>query len=383
MNTTFKFYFECLKKALKGETVKEIPEGIDYKELFYTSTRQGVVVLLSYALKDVIDKCPTTFIEALKKAVSRETMKDIQSSFDAENVVQCFEKNGIDFLPMKGYFLKEMYPKKEMRYCSDYDILVDPKKIKQVRKLLLSLGLKMDHSDTHHDVFYFPNTKTVFEIHKLLFVGKLKKYFGIGFERAFLKEGYNHFYHLKNEDFYISVLAHYAYHFECGAGVGAKSICDLRVIRNNFNLDDEYIDSELKKCDLYTFKCQFEKLTKVVFEDDKSDEFMDKLLLHIYKSDYLINYENVPVNNTAKMDGDYAKAKKNALLKKIIPPKENIYFTYPWIKKVKLFLPLGYVLRWLRVLFKNPKKINELAKINNVDEEKVNDMRYIRNGLGL
>ena len=73
-------------------------------------------------------------------------------------------------------------------------MLIDVSQLKTARKKVKDLGLEVKGFDEHHDIVYYPSTKTVFELHKSIFVGTLKKYFGVGFERAKIKNGYNFFY---------------------------------------------------------------------------------------------------------------------------------------------------------------------------------------------
>ena len=51
---------------------------------------------------------------------------------ELENVMAHFEKEGIDYVPLKGWIIKNLYPKPDMRSMCDVDILIrdeDKKKI--------------------------------------------------------------------------------------------------------------------------------------------------------------------------------------------------------------------------------------------------------------
>lgn len=384
MTVTESFYFKCLRCAISGDKINDIPEGVDYKELFTVSSRHGLSVAVFYSLENVKDKLPKEFVNHISRVVFRETTLDVQSETDKDQVISLLKDNGIRCMPLKGYWLKKMYPKTEMRFASDCDILVDNKNLKTVKKLLLEKGYKSLHGTEHHDVYCNQYTKTIFEFHKKIFVGALEKYFGVGFERANLISGEKYLYNLSPNDFYIAVLAHYAYHFDFGAGVGFRAIVDLKVMKDYFKgeLDFGYIDCELKKCGLEKFNHEFLKVVDYIFEEKEGGEYTQKLADYIYASSFLVNDDNITVGRLADMD-NLKTAKKKAIIKKIFPSKENIFFTYPFIKKCKILLPLGYVIRCFRIVFKTPNSLKEFKEINSVKSDSFNTYMEIKKGLDI
>ena len=382
MTQTQKFFVQCLKFGLNNEKITALPQDIDYKNLIRLSYRHAVNSIVFYALGNLLKDTPKNFQEALTNGAISQMLIDTTSSYDSLNVINNLEALGIKYMPLKGYILKDFYPKPEMRYSSDCDILVEPKNLKHVCKMFKQMGYFKHKNDQHHDVYYNPSTKTVFEIHKKLFVGSLEKHFGIGFDKAYKDENSNYLYKYNANDFYISIIGHYAYHFDEGAGVGIRAICDIKVIKDHFKekLDFDYIDKELDKCGLLTFKNELEQVEKFLFKSDNSaSKFTKDLACYMLSSSLLENEQNLGANELAKVKGKKSKGK--ALFKKIFPPKENIYYTYSWLKKVKFLLPLGYVIRWFRVIFKYPKRLLTLKEISSVDNERINTLKYIKDGL--
>ena len=144
MNNTEKFFVECVKAGIQKDIVTEVPQGIDYKDLYNLCVSHSVEVIVFYAIQNIKDLLSQVFYSALKKVVERQVIKDVQIGADCDTVVNAFEKNGVKFMPLKGYHLKKLYPKTEMRYTSDCDILIEKKEIKKVRDVVKGLGLKTE-----------------------------------------------------------------------------------------------------------------------------------------------------------------------------------------------------------------------------------------------
>lgn len=378
MTTTERFFIECVKVGLDGQKVAEIPQDIDFRAFYRLCTAHSVTVIVFFAIQDVKDKLPFKLYNALSVSLRRYVKKDIQLGVDSETVIDALERGGVRYMPLKGYYLKALYPKTEMRYASDCDILIDKKEIKKIRRLLLKIGLKIMRYDEHHDILYFDSTKSVFELHKKLFVGKLDKYFGVSFDRAKLKEGYKYWYELSPEDFYLTMVAHTAYHFAQGGGVGVRHLTDLYVYRQKYKLDEEYLAREFEKCGLRDFQIGFEKLEKYFFEKAEADEFTLRLAEYVLSSTVLGNEDKASALEVAA-----ANTKRKAFLRVVFPSVNNMKFSYPILNKAIFLLPVFYIVRWFRVIFKTPARLSRIKGIKAVTTEEIKEVKEIRVGLGI
>ena len=385
LTNTEKYFVECVKRGIKDEKIETVPDWLDYKQFYNLCASHSMSVVVFKALENVKDKLLPEFLAALQRSVHRHVMLDVQSEYDIDTVLTAFEQRGLKYMPLKGYHLKKLYPSTDMRYASDCDVLIDTAQLKEVRALVDELGLETKRHDEHHDIVYYPATKTIFELHKLIFVGPLEKYFGVGFERAHLKEGYRYFYEMDREIFYASILGHSAYHFAESAGVGIRHLTDIYLYRKAYKLDEEYLNGELEKCGLLQFKNEFEKLAAYFFEDGEADEFTLKLADHVIESSLLANEgkktaSDVAANSSAD---DTKNAKKRTFWRALFPIKEHMLFSYPVLKKAGWLLPIFYIVRWFHVLFTRPKNIGKLKHINGVDTDELAHMKAIRSGLGI
>lgn len=387
MTITEKFFVECVKRGIKNEKVNFVPEGLDYKQLYNLCRAHSMCVVVYKALENVKDELFPKFLIALEYPVHREVRMDVQSEYDISTVLKAFEQNGIKHMPLKGYHLKKLYPSTDMRFATDCDVLIDIKQLKEVRAIVKKLGLKTKRHDEHHDIVFYPNTKTFFELHKTIFVGPLEKYFGVqneGFNRAKLKDGFKYFYQLDKEIFYISILGHSAYHFAESAGVGIRHLTDIYLYRKTYKLNEEYLNFELEQCGLLQFKNEFEKVALYLFEDAEADDFTKKLAKHVLESDLLSNDDKKIASDVASQADDKEnKAHKKAVWRKIFLPKEQMKFLFPVLKKAIWLLPFFHVVRWVKVLFTRPKSIRQLKQMNDVSISELEYMKEIRSGLGI
>lgn len=390
MTDTQKFFIECVKKGINNQQVESLPTQLDYKDFFALCATHAMCVVVFKALQNVVDKLPPQFLTALRDDVFLQIKLDVQSEYDVNALLSAFEERDIKYMPLKGYHLKKLYPSTDMRYSSDVDVLIDKDQLKQVRVLVSELGLETKRRDEHHDIVYQPTTKTIFELHKTLFVGPLEKYFGINnepFEKAEVKQGYKCFYQMGKELFYISMLAHSAYHFAEGAGVGIRHLTDIYLYRKANELNEEYLNSELEKCNLLTFKNEFEKAAFYLFANGEADHFTLTLCKHVLQSSLFSNNSSkdasTVVSQLKEGETNEKTAKKRSFWRAIFPAKEKMQFSYPVLKKQIWLLPLFYVVRWFHVLFTRPKNVSKLKRMNAVDSEQLSYVKKLRDGLDI
>ena len=385
MTNTEKFFVECVGAGIKDKKVQKVPDGLDFKQFYKLCTNHSMSVIAFKALEMVKDRIPQELALLLQRSVQRHVMLDVQSEYDKNEFLSAMEERGLKHMPLKGYHLKKLYPSTEMRYASDCDVLIDITQIKQVRALVDELGLQTKRYDEHHDIVYYPTTKTIFELHKCIFVGPLEKYFGVGFERAHLKEGTKAFYELNAEDFYSTILGHSAYHFAESAGVGIRHLTDVYLYKNAYKLDYKYLDAELEKCGLLTFKNMFEEVADYFFDAKEVDDQTKKIADHILESSLLANEGKQAASEVAANVGgkEGKKAKSKTLWKKIFLPTPQMKFLFPVLKKAIWLLPFCHFARWMQVIFTRPKSIGKLKEYNRVEESALNEMREIRNILGI
>ncbi len=187
------YLIQLLRASLYQQRPDPAPDSLDWDLLYRLACRHAVEVMVYYAVLQ-LENPSQTVVAKLKERTCRQVMKDVTRDYEMDRILQAFEQAGIDCMPLKGYLMRKLYPKTEMRYMSDFDILADPSQLKTSRAILKQLDYEVYRYDSHHDIFYLKGFPMYVELHKVLMTGKLEDYFGIGFSRASLQEGARHIY---------------------------------------------------------------------------------------------------------------------------------------------------------------------------------------------
>ena len=68
------------------------------------------------------DKIPEKMIGKLEELWQIERAKDAVQKYSIDEILDAFEKDKIDCMPLKGIYMKEFYPDSSLRTMSDLDI---------------------------------------------------------------------------------------------------------------------------------------------------------------------------------------------------------------------------------------------------------------------
>lgn len=318
--------------------------------------------------KDIIKKVTEDYFLAIKRDTIQ--LKELSTILDL------FEKNNIDCLPLKGSIIKYLYPDSFYRIMGDIDILVKEKDFKKAKKIIESLGYKSKFNTEHHLEFEKPPFMII-ELHRMLLEKKELggNLFKDIFDRSFLAKNYKHVYLMSNEDFYLYMMCHLLKHYYLG-GTGIRSFLDIYVYLNKYpNLNFSYIDTCLKKTKYYQDAIFIKNLSLKMFVDTPLDEKEKKAINDIFsfgtygRSDILAKGELESTNNNAN----------KVILKKVFPSVSSMKNLYPILKKCILLLPFTYILRLFHLLFNfqhSYARSKELKKIEKENKKK----EKIKNG---
>ena len=156
------------------------------------------------------------------------------------------------------------------------------------------------------------------------------------------------------EDEFIYNFVHTAKHYRDG-GVGIRHIADFYICKKRFNnLDNAYIEAELKKLQLLEFYNNIKKTVSVWFENEKPSEVTDFITSYIFNSGSYGNKENriiaeaVRESKKTRRSGD-VKYKK--LLRLIFLPFDKMCEKYPILIKLPVLLPVMWIVRIIVAIF--------------------------------
>ena len=337
--------------------------------VFFAKLAKGhsLTALLYQVLKEtkvIVNK------EQFKKLEDRYLLnvkKDVMYQAERKKIYAYLNENKVDFLPLKGIVIKDYWPDPSSREFVDNDILFPDDKSKIVREFFINNDYAVEHyKKSNHDVYY-KKPFIIFEMHRDLFIdtgntSKLAPYFADYLRRSFAKKEYEH--EVSDEDFYIYFTTHTYKHFY-NAGCGIRTLVDYYCfLKKKTNLDFNYINQELEKIDLVDFSNQIKTLAIKTFDEEPLTDNEKEILLYIVSS----GTYGVLKNNVEK--GIKKKGKFGYLMSRIFPPASFYKNAYPWAYKTKVLIPVAWLIRLFKIIFKSPKKAaKEIKMISKAKKE--------------
>ena len=330
------------------------------------SKHHSTTALLYKALMETKAQVDEEYLPKLEQYYLSNLRKSVLFDKEREAFYEYLRENQIEYLPLKGIILKDYYLDPYTREFADNDILFEDRASQLVKDFFIKRGYEVKvYKKGVHDV-YLKKPFFNFEIHRDLFIesednAKNVVYFKDYLSKAPLKENHEHY--LKNEDFYIYFLAHTYKHYHI-SGCGIRTLVDIYLYLKKEKLDFNYVNQELEKIDLLDFSNKIIDLSNRLFNDQPLNEEQENMLLFITSSGTYGTLEH-SVDKGVKEKGRFGYA-----MKRIFPPYSFYKFAYPWAYKVPILIPIAWICRFFRVLFKNPKKATKELKMIREHEEK-------------
>lgn len=378
-----------LKSALLNVPYEGIsPEALTENEmgdLINLASRNDVLQIVS----DVIVRDSLISDDELmgifKLSARNAFMRTEKTLYEYNILTKALEEAKIPFIPLKGSVIRSLYPKEWYRTSCDIDILVREEDIQSAREYVENtLGYTYD-KEASHDISFFTKTGVHIELHfslieeNSLHLGDKRKWnadpLSYVWQDATQKDGWEYFYEMSCENFYLYHIAHMAKHFE-GGGCGLRTICDLWLIDNAYNGDVNSRNTVLKACRLDKFSSYASDLSKVWFGD------MEHTDITHFLEGYIISggvYGNVDNNITYKQNKKGGKS--GYIFYRIFMPYDVLKYLYPSLQKHKWMYPFYTVRRWIeRLLFgkKVKKSLKELNLVSKGDTEDKSASDYLR-----
>jgi hypothetical protein len=306
---------------------------------------------------------------------------------EIDRVCKEFDKNGIEYLKLKGSIIKRLYPQHEMRVMSDADILIRESQMDKLKKILPSLGLSFKCESDHE--WIWQSDIMPFELHKRIIATYQKDfyaYFENGWRLAHKKSDDSCEYVMKLEDELVYLFTHLAKHYR-DAGIGIKHMTDIYLfLREYSELDMEYVYASLEKLHLLDFFKNVKKTLGVWFNGEEYDDVSEFITAKIFESGvYGTRLAGLKSEALKLSKGrDTKAAKKKKYLNLIFPSYKNMCLIYPGLKKFPIGLPFMWIYRLIgAVLFKQRKikKINE--DVGAISKENIDECQYELNYVGL
>lgn len=388
MNNTINALLKIIKEVLNGSSYKpEDISDVDWDLLYDFAAFHSVTEMVAYKIAE-LEEAPGEIKRRFARSLDISITRDTNQEYMVSQMIDVFEKNEIECMPLKGYILKHMYPAPEMRSMCDVDVLIHSSEIEKIKEIMKKIDFEFDKESPHEYIFLAKPYVSV-ELHKSLvpnYNHELYSYYGDGWRVAKRKKGFNNIYEMSFEDFYIYSIVHAAKHYLNG-GTGIRQVSDIYVLLNSDKydkIDKDYVVSELKKLGLDTFNKIICNLSNVWFGEREHDEKTLQMEEYILMSGVYGTYERAKSSRVYRKseNSSYRISRIKLYIRMIFPPRIGLINRYPIVKDKKWLYPFIVVYRWFDVLINRRKNLDHI-KEKFVSDEEVNEFAKHCEAMGL
>ena len=358
--------------------------------VFYCFYIQGILPILAYMDKkwDIIKD------EKIKKDLVDCYYQTIAVNFNKanmfEDISQKLSASKIPHMPVKGWYIRALYPVPELRTFGDIDILINKQDRQKVDEIFTENGYSI--KDNWEPTYSYDKGALRCEVHTELMdsdIGKGEQvitFFSNALKTAQKDVGQR--YSPEKSLHLMYLFCHLAKHLYSG-GAGIRMYMDIALFLKAYgsSLDFEKLYEDSKKLNLDTFfktvlsACS--KWFEIALPFDTSDidsADLDALKKYTFGADL---FGKTRDKSIISLRNDEAGSKGSVLKDTLFPTAEKIEERYKFIKGRKYLLPIAWVARGFVNLKEIPQKLKYVKKVSNADMSSVCESDEFISNIGL
>lgn len=371
--------FEAIAAAVADTPISEKSISAEELEALYKiAKKHDLAHIVGYILdkNGLLDASPVS--DKFKKQVYLALYRYQQLNHEFGAICSVLENEKIDYIPLKGSVIRDLYPEPWMRTSCDIDILIKREELERAVDSLVKTLNYSSNEITYHDISLFSESGVHLELHFNINenMKNIDPLLDKVWENSCLTEGTNHRYDMTPEFFVFHHIAHMSYHFVYG-GCGIRPFIDLYLLRKKLKFNAEVLDGFLDECGLKKFYESVLDLSEVWIGEQVHNETTEQIEDYILRGGVYGSFEN-KVPTLQQLKG----GKFKYILYKTFIPYEVLKYQYPVIQKHKWLTPIMHVRRWIRVLFKRTTA-KDLKYNNNIDQEQAQKTKNMLVNIGL
>ena len=354
------------------------PIHVDLNSLYALSKSHDMAHFVGYSIINgyltVNNEDSMLFQNAYYQAIRRVAILNKER----EEISKVFSNQKIDYIALKGDFLRKIYPEEWMRVSSDIDILVRKNSLNQAMKTLIeSLGCRFISRGAHH-MNLVTQDKISVELHFDLteHEGPAKKFFDSVWESSSNKGANQYEYVMNDEMFYLFHMYHMSDHFRRG-GCGIRSVLDTWVLNHCIEFNHTKRMKLLEESGLDIFAEEIERIAEKWFTQCDVKTLCDVESFILTGGVY---------GASQRVDAVLAQSgnRKAFLLFRIFPPYRYLKNIYPILKRCPFLLPCCWLHRIGKGLISGKaKRVKYEINASKDREHRTNELSdmFIRLGL--
>lgn len=374
-------------------------ENVQWNQMLKLALSHHVEVMTyeAMSLLHAETKPPVDILNHLEQEAMTCIIQDANQISEVESLIKAFDHHNLSAIMLKGWVMKDLYPRTDFRSRADTDIFIRREDEKNIHTIIMSHGFENHSIGGKKDNVYFKEPFLTLEMHKNLFMyedewnGMFNDPNGQMYiwKRTETLDGYHNISAMDVAMYYVYHLAHMVKHLiSGGGGIGIKSILDLWLFRtaNESKMSFERIADDLELLGLTDFEKTVWDLAKawfsgaeIVYPNDSICQFGE----FIIDCGAYGHSDNFVANNEAMHDAK-KPTRIGYIARRAFPSKSSMEKRFPKIKDHPATLPYYWAKRLWRDGVRRKKEVmGEVNSAWNVDYRRVENIHKKYNEWGI
>ena len=367
-------FLSILKDALHGEATEDFQSLSmeEWEKLFQIAQKQSVAPMIYQQIfpMPAFRQADPGFQNFWKMNTLQEAGNQARCSALFLMLYDKMRQNGFTPLVVKGIVCRDLYPNPDLRISGDEDLLIPREQFARMDEFLLKEGFvreNLDEGKEYQEVGYHHLGNGLYlEMHMDLFAkesgayGHLNDLFTEAFDTSVIVNIQGTDVHTLNPQLhFLYLLCHSLKHF-LHSGFGVRQVCDMLLFAQHYASDIHWtkLIKLLRENQMYDFSMNLMNIGVEHFGFTWDD-------IAVPKPDD-VEFDSLPLLNDMLDGGIYGKSDADrvhsanitlnaaenekasaasGILASLFPDKDYIQTHYPYTKKWKILLPVGYVHR--------------------------------------
>ena len=284
-----------LKSAVEGKPCHG--SQINWREILRLSASHHVDNLIFEAISMLPDEEKPTqkALERLEQDSIAQVIQDANQISEVEKLIDEFEAQCIPAIMLKGWVMKDLYPRTDLRSRADTDIFIRSSDQEKIHRIILNRGFQTVTYGGKKDNVYNKEPFVTLEMHKNLFqyedgwndVINNKYSRQYIWKRTEKLDNYHYLHKMDKELYYVYMVAHMAKHLKDDGGIGVRAFMDLWIYRKAFadQLDIKRMDEDFAAFGLTTFAERAYQLAlswldgeEITYPDESYEKFAEDIM---------------------------------------------------------------------------------------------------------
>ena len=361
-----KFMFNLIRAVVWDNNYPEASDKIDWKKIYDIAVSHGISNLLAYGIIKAGYNIPNEIFSLYQKDMYSGLIICENQTQAFKKIFEDFDNSGIEYMPVKGTVIREIYPSPDMRTMTDGDFLIHDYDFEKFNQIMIANGYTYD-GESNHEYNYTKLPVVRIELHKYLvptYNYDWYEYYGDGWKYAEKSPKGLTRYELGVENHFVYIITHFAKHYRDG-GVGIKPVIDIWLYKKrHVDMNIELVDKALEKLNLKEFYSHIEELSIAWFENGEYSDLVEDMTEFILDSNSFGLEENKKIAETIRKNEheNLDNVSRLRYVRAVFPSLEHMTKLYPVLSDKTWLLPLFWIKRiFSRGIFGN-KTINEQIK---------------------